>query len=149
MNGLHNLWLKYNEYSNELSLALGRTNNIVGEYGEYLANQYYKGEILSVSNASADIKTSNGKYYQIKSRKVKRGSTGQLSVIRTWNFDFLVVIIFDNYGIIKFAIEMPSDVAKEYAVHNKHQNGDIITTTNNFLNDSRCKDIKLFLNKCI
>jgi hypothetical protein len=36
MANVKDLWLKFNEYSNKLATALGRTSNIVGEYAEYL-----------------------------------------------------------------------------------------------------------------
>jgi hypothetical protein len=40
---------------------------------------------------------------------------------------------------------MPVEVAKEYGVKNSHQNGWVITTTQQFLNDQRSKDISLQL----
>lgn len=92
------LWLKYNEYSNKLALALGRTSNIVGEYAEYLAHSHYGGRLLDISGASADIQTPDGNRYQVKSRRVKGTPTTQLNVIRSWDFDFLVVILFDADG---------------------------------------------------
>ena len=53
MNEINRLWLKFNEYSNKLANALGRTNNIVGEYAEYLAHKHYGGSLLNVSGHSA------------------------------------------------------------------------------------------------
>ncbi|MFN6308018.1 MAG: DUF6998 domain-containing protein [Microcystis sp.] len=141
MESLQELWLKYNEYSNRLAEALGRTSNIVGEYAEYLAHRHYGGKLLGISGASADIEAPDGKKYQVKSRKVKGTSTTQLNVIRSWEFDYLVVILFDERGYVKKALEVPVDVARELAAPNNHQNGWVITTTQAFLNDSRCKDI--------
>jgi hypothetical protein len=52
-----------------------------------------------------------------------------------------VVIIFDlNGGILK-ALEVPVDIAKKYAKENSHQNGWVITTTQEFLNNKSSKDI--------
>ena len=147
MEDVKDLWLKFNEYSNKLASTLGRTSNIVGEYAEYLAHQYYGGNLLEISGSSADIETDDGKRYQVKSRKVKKSSSTQLNVIRSWDFDYLVVIIFDSNGLIKYALEVPVKVAKEYGVENSHQNGWIITTTQKFLNDKRSKDIKPPLTK--
>jgi len=137
------LWLKFNEYSNKLTTALGRTSNVVGEYAEYLAHQYYGGRLLEISGLSADIKTDDGKLYQVKSRKIKGIPTTQLNVIRSWDFDFLVVVLFDANGAIKKALEVPVEVAKEYGTKNSHQNGWVITTSQNFLNESRSKDISI------
>jgi len=137
------LWLKFNEYSNKLASALGRTSNIVGEYAEYLAHQYYGGRLLDISGASADIESEDGKLYQVKSRKIKKTPTTQLNVIRSWEFDFLVVVLFDEKGVIKQALEVPVEVAREYGAANGHQNGWVITTNRKFLTDHRSKDITI------
>jgi hypothetical protein len=115
MESLQELWLKYNEYSNRLAEALGRTSNIVGEYAEYLAHRHYGGKLLGISGASADIEAPDGKKYQVKSRKVKGTSTTQLNVIRSWSFDYLVVILFYERGYVKKALEVSVDVAREFA----------------------------------
>ncbi|HFQ5022791.1 TPA: hypothetical protein ACGUOQ_004228, partial [Vibrio vulnificus] len=138
---IKDLWLKFNEYSNKLAVALGRTSNIVGEYAEHLAHQYYGGKLLEISGSSADIRTENGNLYQVKSRKVKNSTSTQLNVIRSWDFDYLVVILFSKDGSVKKAIEVPVEIAKEYGVANSHQNGWVITTSQKFLNDPRVKDI--------
>ena len=145
MEEIKDLWLKYNEYSNKLAAALGRTSNIVGEYAEYLAFQYYGGELLDISGASADIKSAEGTLYQVKSRKIKRASSTQLNVIRSWHFDYLVVVLFNSKGVVTKALEVPVEVAKEYGVANSHQNGWIISTTQQFINDTRSKDITAVL----
>ncbi len=141
MEDVKDLWLKFNEYSNKLTVALGRTSNIVGEYAEYLAHKHYGGRLLEISGASADIETSDGYLYQVKSRKIKGSPSTQLNVIRSWDFDFLVVILFEVSGAIKKAVEVPVNVAKEYGAANSHQNGWVITTSQKFLNDHRVKDI--------
>lgn len=145
MKDVKDLWLKFNEYSNKLTVALGRTSNVVGEYAEYLSHQYYGGRLLKISGASADIEASDGTLYQVKSRKIKSSPTTQLNVIRSWDFDFLVVILFEASGAIKKAIQVPVEVAKEYGVPNSHQNGWVITTNKKFLNDHRSIDISMQL----
>jgi hypothetical protein len=147
MEDIKDLWLKFNEYSNKLAEALGRTSNIVGEYAEYLAYQYYGDKLIGISGSSADIEADDGSRYQVKSRKIKGTSTTQLNVIRSWEFDYLVVIIFDSNGTIKKALEVPVEVAKEYGAANSHQNGWVITTTHKFLNEKRSKDISIPLEK--
>jgi len=139
------LWLKFNEYSNKLANALGRTSNIVGEYAEHLAYKYYGGRLLEISGSSADIEAADGTLYQVKSRKIKGSPSTQLNVIRSWDFNFLVVILFDANGAVKKALEVPVEVAKEYGTANSHQNGWVITTSQKFLNDRRAKDITVHL----
>ena len=101
MEDIKGLWLKFNEYSNKLTIALGRTSNIVGEYAEYLAHRHYGGRLLDISGASADIEATDGTLYQVKSRKIKDTTSTQLNVIRSWDFDFLVVILFEINGALK------------------------------------------------
>jgi hypothetical protein len=135
------LWRKFNVTANELSIALGRTKNIVGEYAEHLANQFYRGNLLNVSGASADIEMPDGTRYQVKSRKISGSPTTQLNVIRSWDFDFLVVILFNEIGDVYRAIELPMLAAKEYAKESARQGGCIITTSRAFLCDPRGRDI--------
>ncbi len=44
-------------------------------------------------------------------------------------------------GVVKTALEVPVEVAREYGAPNKHQNGWVVTTNKNFLNDRRAKNI--------
>ncbi|WP_324733724.1 DUF6998 domain-containing protein [Pseudomonas paeninsulae] len=143
MEEINNLWLRYNDYANKLSAALGRTNNIVGEYAEYLAHRHYGGRLLRASESSADIEADDGTKYQVKARKIKGTTATQLNVIRSWNFDYLVVILFEADGKIFKALEVPVAVAKKYGADNQHQNGKVITTSRKFLLDPQSKDITL------
>ena len=145
MEDVKDLWLKFNEYSNKLASALGRTSNIVGEYAEYLAHKHYGGRLLEISGSSADIETNDGTLYQVKSRKIKKTISTQLNVIRSWDFDYLVVILFSSNGTVTKALEVPVEIAKEYGAANKHQNGWVITTSQKFLNDRRSTDITVQL----
>lgn len=145
MEDVKNLWLKFNEYSNKIANVLGRTNNIVGEYAEHLAHKNYGGRLLEISGSSADIEATDGMLYQVKSRKIKGTPSTQLSIIRSWEFNYLVVILFDVNGAVKKALEVPVEIAKEFGVANSHQNGWVITTSQRFLNDGRSKDITVQL----
>lgn len=141
LEDISDLWLKWNDYANRLAAAPGRTSNIVGEYAEHLAHQHYGGRLLEVSGHSADIETADGVRCQVKSRKIKAVATTQLNVIRSWDFDYLVVILFDEAGVVTKALEVPVAVAQEYGAPNSHQNGWVITTTQKFLGDDRSRDI--------
>lgn len=149
MKDIQETWLKYNEYLNGIARTLGGTSNIVGEYAEFLVCQYYGGKRLKASNKSADVEGLDGKKYQVKARRVNGNLTTQLGVIRSWDFDYLVVILFDAQGSIKRASEVPVAVAKEYAKINEYQNGFAITTNRGFLDDPRCRDISSFISKAL
>jgi hypothetical protein len=149
MDEVIELWKKYNEYSKRLSFALGRTGNVVGEYAEYLAWKYTGGSLFNASNASADIQALDGTLYQVKSRKIDGTPITQLGVIRSWEFDFLFVILFDRDGLVLKSIISPVSIAKEYGKKNDHQNGWVITTTNKFLCDPRSTDITEHVKKLV
>ena len=141
MNEIEKLWKSYNASSKLLKEKLGRTSNLVGEYAEYLVNEYLDGELLTASFASADIKAPNGDFHQVKSRKISNGQTTQLGIIRSWDFDFLTVVLFDDNGSVVKGLIYPKSVAERYAVENEHQNGWVISTTKEFLDDDNKVDI--------
>lgn len=141
MEDIEKSWKEYNYYANKLSSVLGRTSNIVGEYAEYITCKYYQGELLPSSHPSADIKGKNNMLYQVKSRKLKTVSATQLGIIRSWKFNFLVVILFNNDGTVHKALEIPVEEAKKHATKNSHQNGWVITTSQKFLTNALSKDI--------
>lgn len=141
MNEITNLWKSYNASSKLLKEKLGRTSNLVGEYAEYLVKEYLNGVLITASFAGADIKASNGDLYQVKSRKITNGLITQLGIIRSWDFDFLAIILFDDNGSVLKGLIYPKSVAERYAVVNEHQNGWVISTTNEFLNDENKLDV--------
>ncbi len=134
-------WNNYIVAANELFEALGRTQNLVGDFAEYLACLYYKTEPFPNSHKSADFECPNKFLYQVKSRKVVNHSIIKLGVIRTWDFHFLIVVLFDSNGALIRALEVPVHVAKEHSKWNEHLQGNIIRTSPAFLNDPRSKDL--------
>ncbi len=141
MNNLKQAWKNYNISANILKKELGRTSNLVGEYAEYIICEYLSGELLTASHQSADIETKDGLFYQVKARKTTKSATTQLGIIRSWNFDFLAVVLFTQDGEIIKALLTPKDVAKEYAKKKGYENGFVISTTKKFLEDQRNIDI--------
>lgn len=137
MKEIAELWKEYSISTEFLKQRLGRTSNLLGEYAEYLVNEHLKGELLTASNASADIQTPNGDLYQVKSRRISSNLTTQLSIIRSWNFDYLSVVLFDEKGSVIKGIICSKSVAEQYGVYNEHQNGWVISTTNSFINDEK------------
>lgn len=146
MSDITTLWKDYNSIANLLQEKL-QTSNIIGEYAEFLVRLYLEGELLTPSHPSADIKSTNGQLYQVKSRKIRNGRTTQLSIIRSWDFDFLTVVLFDHNGSIMKGMIYPKETAKKHAVANKYQNGWVITTNTKFLADPDKKDITAELRK--
>ncbi len=142
---LVSLWKNYNNASSLLTKAMQGTANEVGEFAEVLVANYYNGERLKASNKSADVRTNDGQLIQVKSRKIEKIKATNLNVIRSWNFDLLVVILFNKEGGILKAIEIDSKIAEKLAKNNSHQNGKILTTNKILLNNKDAKDITLHL----
>ena len=140
-------WLKYNKALQSISAIMGGTKNIVGEFAEKLASLYYKSDQLTASHPSCDIVDRKGRRIQVKSRRLENIRATQLNVIRSWEFDILMVILFSEDGDILKAIEISSEDAQKYAKFNEHQNGWIITTSDNFLEGNDVKDITQKLRK--
>lgn len=140
-------WYKYNKALQSISQIMGGTKNIVGEFAEKLASLYYKSAQLTASHQSCDIIDRKGRRIQVKSRRLENIRATQLNVIRSWDFDLLLVILFSEEGDILKAIEITSEDAKKYAKFNKHQNGWIITTSTPFLESGEVKNITQQLRK--
>jgi len=134
------VWKDYNKASLHLSYELGRSNNLVDEYAEHLINGHLKGTLLDLSHTSATIKKYDA-LYQVKSSRLDTGEPIILSVIHSWNFDYLAVVIFNNFGAVQRALIIPVAIAKEAAVIDEYQNGYVITTNRDFFNIRRFEDI--------
>lgn len=136
------LWKEYNKSRFLLEEELGCTSNVVDEYAKYLIKEYLNGELLDSSHESADVER-DGVLYRVKSTTLdySAGTTASLSVFRAWDFDYLAVVIFNEYGDVKRASIVSSSVAKMLAVENQYQSGYVITTTGNFFNCRKHKDI--------
>ncbi|RFC55015.1 hypothetical protein [Brumimicrobium aurantiacum] len=138
-------WKQFNISANAIANELMRSKNIVAEMTEFYSHQYYSGEKLNVSSKGIDI-ISNSKSYQVKGRKVgEKIKSTSLGIIRSWDFDFLTVLMYNNEGEIIKAIEIPSNAAKEISKQNKHQNGWVISTNSKLFNHVLTKDITLDL----
>ena len=142
---LISLWKNYNNASFLLTKAMGGTANEVGEFAEHLVCKYYNAKQLEASQKSADLITEDGKLIQVKSRKIEQLTSTNLNVIRSWDFNILVVVLFSKVGNILKAIEIDSIIAKQLAKFNTHQNGYILTTSKELLENNRSKDITKFL----
>jgi hypothetical protein len=142
-----NLWKNYNMAKRLILDAMGGVANIEGEFAEKLVADYYGGEQLTASSKSADIVLDDGTRVQVKARVPRQTLTTSLGVIRSWDFDLLVAVLFTTDGTILRAVEMSADAARSIAVPDHRQNGWRITTTSEFLDNPAAKDITAELSK--
>ncbi len=64
-----------------------------------------------------------------------------MNVIRSWDFDYLVVVLFSKEGNILKAVEIDSKTAERLSTRNEHQNGKVLTTNQELLSNPKSKDI--------
>lgn len=135
------LWKRYCEAREALTSALGRTSNVLGEIAERAVADYHGGKLLTASAASADVELDDGTLIQVKARIPRQGMTTSLSAIRSWGFDRLAVLLFNDSGSILFAGEMDVDAVMGHAAEVPHTNSWNVTTTDAFLGDPRMVDL--------
>lgn len=101
-----------------------RTQNLVGDYAEYLVSQRLNLTLLTSSEKAIDAVDSNGKTYQIKARRLTVGtSTPTIKSLRSFDFDYLVLVLFNEDYSLKSCGLLTSSLAKELAIPNPRVNG--------------------------
>lgn len=148
-SSIYDLWRAFAQAQTLLKERLGRSANILGEIAELTVAKAHDGVLLIASSESADVKLDDGQRIQVKARTPPQTTTTQLSVIRSWDFDILAVLLFEENGSLLFAGEMKAEDAKAFAVPNKHQNGWVITTTQNFISSAKMKNVTSLYSKTL
>lgn len=122
-------------------------NSPVGDYAEWMVSLKLGLELQKNSTAGFDaLDRDTGLRYQIKSRWMHPGKNSrQLNVIRNYNqktFDYLIAVIFGVDFEMEEAYLIPHAIIQKYFPMNHHQNGIVVTLTNELISDSQVKDIK-------
>jgi len=122
-----------------------RTDNApTGDYAEYLIARHTDGELAPNSKKSWDVRAADGRLLQVKARVSPEGSaagTRQLSAIRSWSFDQLAVVLFDDDYSVRRAVLMSEKVARETARYIPHVNGYRVMANDEFLDRPDAIDI--------
>lgn len=119
-------------------------NSPTGDYAEYLVREALGGTRAPNSEKSWDILTADGKRVQVKSRVVTNltnRSQRQLSVIRSFDFDDLTIVLFDADYSIEAAVVVPAEVAKSRSAYRSYVNGHVLFATDSLLNEASTQDI--------
>lgn len=135
------LWLDFCTAKNRISVALGRSSNVVGELAERVVAEYHGTVPFAVSHPSADVELADGTLIQVKARMLTDVRSTALSAFRSWNFDVLAVVLFEPDGRIAFGGEISRDAARKHAREVPHVNGWQISTTHDFLTDPAFTDL--------
>lgn len=126
--------------AHEAATAAGfTTTNFVGEMGEMLAHQVYGGKLYGNSHKSADLEAADGTLYQVKTRRVLRGS--KFGSLRSFGFDHVIAIMLTPGYDVEKAMRIPVAVVQEYVRRSEHTNASSFTPTRKLLADPRVEDV--------
>lgn len=121
-----------------------RTANApAGDYAEYLVAAALRGELVASSEKGQDV-IAQGRRLQVKSRVIaapKNLGQRQLGVIRSFDFDDLVIVLFAaDYSVWK-AVRLPAEMARQRSTYRKHVNGNVLFATDPLLADAAVEDL--------
>lgn len=116
-----------------------RTNNIVGEFAEQLVSDALGGTLAPTDNKAYDLELPDGRKVQVKARRLtgKYKYSESLGCFNSWDFDVLIIVLFNEVGTINKVLEIDSQTAKSYARKTKTSSGDIITLSKKFLDAAK------------
>jgi hypothetical protein len=122
-----------------------RTNDApAGGWAEYLVCKYLTGTPAPNSEKSWDVLTPDRGRIQVKARAVfdplNRGQR-QLSSLRSFSFDVLAVVLFDDLHTVWRAVLLPVDEVRKHARADPHVNGHRLMATDALLNVVAATDI--------
>lgn len=119
------------------------SNAPTGDLAELLVAHALHGELVANSEKSFDLVAPDWNRVQVKSRLVdpKGKGTRQLSPIRSWEFDWLAVVLFrDDYSILRATLIAVANV-RSAARQSNHVNGGVVMATDAFLTAEGIVDI--------
>ena len=123
-------------------------NSPVGDYAEWLVAEKLGLVLEHNSQKGYDAyQPGTGLRYQIKSRWERGDASVQsreLNVIRNYDdnqFDYLIIVIFNDRFGVKEGYMLPHDTIKPYARYNRHQNGYILMAKGAVLSDKSTLNI--------
>lgn len=141
----------YSEILKELkNRDIIRTNNIIGEIGEYLAVDYYckhsnlpKLQAAPIGTQNIDAISVNGERYSIKSTSGK--TTGVFYGLHTPNsdekddrkFEYVIICCFNDEYRLKAIYELTWDNFIKHKRWHKRMNAWNLTVTSALINDSK------------
>jgi hypothetical protein len=116
------------------------TNAPTGDYAEWLVQRVVKGTLEPNSNRSWDVTTPSGDRLQVKARVVvdtKNRGQRQLSPFRSWDFNFAVIVLFDDEFKVRKAACLSAERLEAVARYAKHVNGNLVFATDELLSEGK------------
>lgn len=99
-------------------------NAPAGDYAELLVQQATTGTLAPKSQKSWDVLTGDGRRLQVKARVITpENPSRQLSPIRSWDFDELAIVLFDDQFDLIHAAFVARAAAEAASRWNDHVSG--------------------------
>ncbi len=122
-----------------------RSENIAGDYAEYLVARAVGGTLAPPSEKGWDVIGSGDEHIQVKARVVSdpiRQGQRQLSVFRSFEFDAVVIVLLSDtdYRVVR-AVMLPPDLVREKVLFREHVHGSVLLATDAVLGDERAIDV--------
>jgi hypothetical protein len=112
------------------------SNAPAGDYAELLIQRTTSGELAPNAQKSWDVKAASQERIQVKARVLTpENPSRQLSPIRSWDFDTLAVVLFDDDFSVVRAVSLDIEVVRAVGVWRKHVNGWIVFARDDLLAD--------------
>lgn len=120
------------------------TNAPTGDYAEFLIARLLGVELAPNSSKSWDVRAPDGKTLQVKSRVITNPRAlgeRQLSPFRSFAFDEVAIVLFDDDYWLWRAVRIPVAVAQERSTFRSHVNGHVLFAKDQLLEDPQAIDI--------
>ena len=138
---LSELLTSYRQILRELRVrgVLGSDDQPTAGYAEVLAASHYQGSRDPDSGTPWDVLAGDGRRVKLRAQIASvtgEGPSRTLPAIKSWDFDWLLVILFDEiYGIAR-ATEVPVAAAESAASFAPKRNGYVLLATDEFLDEN-------------
>jgi hypothetical protein len=99
------------------------TNAPTGDYAEFLVARLLGVKLAPNSEKSWDVRAQDGRTLQVKSRVVpnpRAAGERQLSPFRSFGFDEVAIVLFDDDYRVWRAVRLPVTVAEEHSTYRSH-----------------------------
>jgi len=127
------------------SRGILRTQNLVGDYTEWLVAHFLGLTLSTNSTAGYDALDTEGIRYQIKGRRLSpKNKSTQLGSIRNLDnhdFDYLIGVLFHMDFTPRRVMKVPYTVVMEHARYRLHENAHTLHLQGVWMNDPRVEDI--------
>jgi hypothetical protein len=104
----------------------------------------FKGHLAPVAEKGWDVRAGDGRRLQVKTRVVsdaRKPGQRQLGVLRSFDFDALVIVLFDSDYRVWRAVEVSPKTAQALARYRAHVNGHVLHATDRLLSHADANDL--------